>query len=59
MDTLKERALLREVQRLQKAGKMPTLQELCAAVLETRKEFAVKIRRARREARKAFVPKSN
>ena len=59
MDKLKERAMLREVQRLQRAGKMPTLDQLCAAVLETRKEFAVKIRRARREARQAFVPKSN
>lgn len=45
----KEREYLRTVARLKAAGKMPTLSELSAAVLETRKKFAVKIRRARRE----------
>lgn len=50
MHKLKERALLREAERLIKAGKMPTLQELCKAVLETRKEYRGKILRARREA---------
>ena len=51
MDKLKERAMLREVQRLQRTGKMPTLQELTEAILETRREFRWKILRARREAR--------
>lgn len=53
MDKLTERAMLREVQRLQRAGKMPTLDQLCRAVLEVRKEYATRIRRARREAREA------
>lgn len=56
MDKLKERAMLREVQRLQKAGKLPSLEEVCRVVLETRREYVPKIRRARREARgKAVV----
>jgi hypothetical protein len=52
VDKSKERALQREAERLLKSGKMPTLDELCAAVLETRKKYATKIRRARREAKR-------
>lgn len=34
-------------------GKMPSLDEVCAAVLEARRKYANQIRRARREAREA------
>jgi len=50
MDKSKERVLQREAERLIKLGKMPTLDELCSAVLISRKKYATKIRRARREA---------
>jgi hypothetical protein len=43
----------REVERLIKSGKMPTLEELCAAVLESRRKYANAIRRARRESKEA------
>jgi len=36
--------------RLIREGKMPTLQQLTAAVLEARRKYANQIRRARREA---------
>jgi hypothetical protein len=55
VDKSKERALQREAERLIKSGKMPTLDELCAAVLDSRKKYATKIRRARREARHKVV----
>jgi hypothetical protein len=45
-----EEQMRREVERLIKTGKMPTLEELSAAVLEARKKYAPQIRRARREA---------
>ncbi len=48
-----EEELRREAERLIKAGKMPTLRELSAAVLEVRKRYASQIRRARREAKEA------
>lgn len=51
MKILNEKELRREAERLIKAGKMPSLEELCAAVLEARKKYANQIRRARREAR--------
>ena len=51
MKNLNPEQLQREVERLIKAGKMPTLDELCAAVLETRKMYVNQIRQARREAR--------
>ena len=38
-------------ERLLKAEKMPSLEKLCEAVLQTRIKYAVKIRRARREVR--------
>jgi len=46
---LSEPELRAEAERLLREGRMPSLEELSAAVLETRKKFAVKIRRARRE----------
>jgi hypothetical protein len=49
MASKREKAYLRQIARLKAAGKLPTLSELSAAVLETHKKFAVKIRRARRE----------
>ena len=55
MDKKEERALQREVERLIKSGKMPTLDELCAAVLESRQNYANQIRRARREALRETV----
>jgi hypothetical protein len=48
---LYEPALQRKVERLIREGKMPSLEDVCAAILETRRDFATKIRRARREAR--------
>lgn len=59
MDKLKERALRLEAERLIREGKMPTLDDLCRVILETKKEYANKIRRARREAHGTFVPKPN
>jgi hypothetical protein len=45
-----EQQLRKEAERLIKTGKMPSLEKLCGAVLEARKKYAVRIRRARREA---------
>ena len=45
-----------EAARLIATGKMPSLEELCAAVLETRKKYASKIRRARREGGREKQP---
>jgi hypothetical protein len=50
-DPMTEEQMRREVKRLIKTGKMPTLEELSAAVLEARKKYANKIRRARGENR--------
>ena len=55
MKKLTEKQLQREAERLIREGKMPSLETLCATVLETRKKYANQIRRARREARKEFV----
>jgi hypothetical protein len=46
---MNEQQLRKEAERLIKAGKMPTLDELTQAILSTRRECATKIRRARRE----------
>jgi hypothetical protein len=46
-----EEELQREAERLIRTGQMPMLDELCAAVLEARKKYAIQIRRARRETR--------
>lgn len=54
MKKLTQKQLQQEAERLIKSGKMPTLDELCAAILEARKTHAVKIRRARREAQHEF-----
>jgi hypothetical protein len=48
---LSERQLRAEAERLVCSGKMPSLEKLSAAVLETRKKYATRIRRARREYR--------
>jgi len=50
-DPMTEEQMRWEVERLIKTRKMPTLEELSAAVLEARKKYANKIRRARRENR--------
>jgi hypothetical protein len=51
MRPMNEQQLRKEAERLIKTGKMPSLEELCEAVLKTRIKYAVKIRRARRETR--------
>lgn len=48
-----EEQMRREVQRLIKSGKIPTLGELCAAVLDSRRKYVNVIRRAKRESREA------
>ena len=48
-----EQQLRKRAEKLIREGKMPTLSELTAAILETRKVYANKIRRARREAKEA------
>ena len=50
MRPMNEQQLRKEVERLIKTGKMPSLEKLCEAVLEARMKYTVKIRRARREA---------
>ena len=50
IDKLTQERLQREAEHLIKSGKMPSLEELCAVVLEARKKYANQIRRARREA---------
>jgi hypothetical protein len=51
MDKRKEAALRREAARLIREGKMPSLETLCEAILGTRKKYAPRIRRAKREYR--------
>jgi hypothetical protein len=51
MRPMNEQQLREEAERLINSGKMPTLDELCAAVLEARTKYANQIRQARREAR--------
>lgn len=46
-----EEQMRKEAERLIKAGKIPTLDELTRAILSTRREYANKIRRARREGK--------
>lgn len=50
MDKSKEAALCREAARLIREGKMPSLETLYQAILESQKKYAKQIRRARREA---------
>jgi hypothetical protein len=54
-----EEEMRRKAERLSTTGKMPSLEQLCEAVLEARKTYTNKIRRARREAREQVVRKSN
>ena len=49
IDKLTQERLQREAERLIKSGKMPSLEDVCAAVLEARKKYSNQIRRARRE----------
>ena len=51
MSKFTRKQLQREAARLVESGKMPTLAEVCAAVLHARKKYANQIRRARRQAR--------
>lgn len=48
--SMTEEQLKREADRLIAIGEMPSLEKLSAVVLEIRQKYAVKIRRARREA---------
>jgi hypothetical protein len=50
-EPLSPEAMRRALGKLVEEGKLPSLEELCAAVLETRKKYAPRIRRARREYR--------
>jgi hypothetical protein len=52
---LTEKQLQREAAKLIREGRMPSLETLCEAILETRKKYRLKILRARREARKEVV----
>jgi hypothetical protein len=49
---LSQHELREEAERLVRDGKMPSLADLSQAVLESRKVYAIKIRRARREAQR-------
>ena len=55
MDKPTQKRLQREAERLIRAGKMPSLEEVFTAVLEARKKYANQIQRARREARERVV----
>jgi len=55
MKKLNQEQLQREVDRLIKSGKMPSLEEVAAAALAVRMKYATKIRRARRIAREKVV----
>jgi len=55
VEPLSEQALRRRLKKLVKAGKLPSLEELSAAVLESRKKYANKIRRARRDAERRIA----
>jgi hypothetical protein len=55
MKILNEKELAKEAARLLKAGRMPSPEELGRVMVEIRREYANKIRRARREGRKGVV----
>jgi hypothetical protein len=59
MNKRRESALRREAARLIREGKMPSLETLCEAIVETRTKYANKIRRARRDARENVAAKIN
>jgi len=50
VDPLSEDAIRRQLKKLVKEGTLPSLEDLCAAVLESRRKYRLKILRARREA---------
>jgi hypothetical protein len=52
MRPITEKQLREEAERLISTGKMPSLEKLSQAVLETRMKFVMKVRRARREAQR-------
>jgi hypothetical protein len=52
-DTMGPTEFKAEVERLQREGKLPSLETLLAAIAETRAEFAPKILAARRGKKKA------
>jgi hypothetical protein len=51
MKQMTEAQLRREAKKLIASGRMPSLEELCRAVLESRMKYTLKIRRARREGK--------
>jgi hypothetical protein len=55
VEPLSEEAMRRQLAKLVEEGRLPSLEDLCAAVLISRKKYATKIRRARREAREKKV----
>jgi len=55
VEPLSEEATRRQVAKLVKEGTLPSLEELSAAVLESRMKYANKIRRARREAERKIA----
>ena len=55
---MNEQQLRQRAAKLIATGKMPSLAELSAAVLSTRREYANKIRRARREEKEMNLRKS-
>ena len=50
VEPLSEDAMRRQLKKLVKEGKLPSLEDLCAAVLESRQKYRLKILRAKREA---------
>jgi hypothetical protein len=50
VEPLSEEAIRRRLKEMVKDGTLPSLQDLRAAVLETRRKYRLKILRARREA---------
>ena len=50
VEPLSEESMRRQLAKLVEEGKLPSLEDLCAAVLESRRKYRLKILRARREA---------
>ena len=46
VEPLSEDAIRRQLKKLVKEGKLPSLEDLCAAVLESRQKYRLKILRA-------------
>ena len=49
VEPLSPEAMRRELGKLVEEGKLPSLEDLCAAVLESRRKYRLRILRARRE----------